>query len=127
MSIPLSSSNLSMIGPTSSSLRPEYTTSPSPETSPPPEAEPPADAEPPPEVVSPPDAEPPSEAEPPPDSSCPPHPTTASDTNTKKANIPHGLFQDRTKLLLSDVAPELIRGLASRPLGGGLPLMIIIC
>src|SRR4051812_47119877 len=67
-----------MIGPTSSLLRPEYMTNPSPDTESALEADPAFDAEPPPDAEPLPDADPPSEADPPLDSSCP-HPTA---TNT---------------------------------------------
>src|SRR5215207_1561864 len=82
--MPLSSSNLSMIGPTSSSLRPEYTTS-----EPSPDAEPASDAE------------PPCESDPPTDPPCP-HPVPARATTTKSARTTKDLFQDRAKLLLSN-------------------------
>src|ERR687894_2444070 len=100
--MPLSSSNLSMIGPTSSSLRPEYTTSePSPETDSPPDADPPPEADPPPcEVVS------PCEVDPLPDSSCP-HPAAASTTITESVKTPRDLFHNRAKLLLPNAAPDL--------------------
>src|SRR5918995_5692637 len=94
--MPLSSSNLSMIGPTSSSLRPEYTTS-----------DPSSDAEP----AS--DAEPPCESDPSPDSSCP-HPVPARATSTKSARTTRDLFQDRAKLLLSNATPEIAGERSSR-------------
>src|SRR5215207_9736015 len=90
--MPLSSSNLSMIGPTSSSLRPEYTTNesspgvnPSGDTDAPPEADPP-DADPP-------DADPEDAA--PPDSPCP-HPTATSAARTISTII-EVLFKIRSK------------------------------
>src|SRR5918993_532108 len=107
--IPLSSSNLSMIGPTSSSLRPEYTTSePSPDTEP----------------AS--DPEPPCESDPPPDSSCL-HPVPARATTTKSARTTRDLFQHRAKRLLSNATPELAGVRSSRSSTRGGSLMTIIC
>src|ERR671911_1596156 len=107
--MPLSSSNLSMIGPTSSSLRPEYTTS-----------EPSSDAEP----AS--DAEPPCESDPSLDSSCP-HPVPARATTTKSARMTRDLFQDRAKPLLSNATPELAGECSSWSSLRGGSLMTIIC
>src|SRR5215216_1798271 len=90
-----------MIGPTSSSLRPEYTTSePSPDVNSPPDADLPLDPDPPPEAEPPLDADPPSDADPPPESPCP-HPIATNAPRTTSRVIEVRRIQHKNRGAIS--------------------------